>query len=199
MNSIISSREFRDELASSLRVAAATMLVCCVIYGAAVFAIARVLAPSSADGSLVHLRDGSAVGSELIAQSFTSPGYFHSRPSSCGYNAAASGGSNISPTSPVLRASALQNLTQYGASMEQPIPLDLVTSSGSGLDPHITLAAARYQAARVAAARGYSVELVMRCVGASLELPLIAGTNDTLVHVLRTNMLLDGRGEGHVW
>jgi potassium-transporting ATPase KdpC subunit len=185
------------DVAASLRITAATMLVCCVLYGGAVLAFAQAVTPRSAEGSLILDAHGNVRGSTLIAQRFTQPGYFRPRPSAVEYNAAAAGGSNLSPANPALRACAQSVIAQYGASATDPIPADLVTASGSGLDPHITLAAARFQAARVAQARGIPVQDVVRAVNMSAEPLLLAG--DTLVSVLRINMLLDGKEVGDAW
>lgn len=99
---------------------------------------------------------GEYVGSRQVAQAFTQDKYFHSRPSAVDYNGAGAAGSNLSPTSPGITERAQEIIKKYGANAENPIPADMVTASGSGLDPHITLAAAKFQMPRVAKARGMS-------------------------------------------
>ncbi len=154
---------------SQLRPAVTLILLFTVItgllYPLAVTGIAQLAFPVQANGSIVMV-DGVAVGSEWIGQSFTDPAYFWPRPSATGpvpYNAAASGGSNLAPTSPELLAAVEARIAALRAvdpENDLPAPVDLVTASGSGLDPHITPAAAEYQLARVARARGLDPEAV---------------------------------------
>jgi K+-transporting ATPase ATPase C chain len=126
-------------------------------YPAFVTGVAQVFFPSQANGSLMT-RDGNrVVGSTLIGQTFSNPRFFWSRPSAIGYAASTSSGTNLGPSNPALRdavKSRIEALRAAGAPKDEPVPADLVTASGSGLDPHISVAAARYQAARVARARG---------------------------------------------
>ena len=182
---------FFQELRTSGRLVVATMTICCVLYGLTVLAFGQTVVPARANGSLVLNARGEPVGSELIAQGFTRPEYFWPRPSAVDYNAAAAGGSNLSPTNPELRSRAQGILAKMGADGRRPLPADLATASGSGLDPHITLAAAEYQAGRVAAARGVSVEAVRKLLKTSALHTGGALTPEPVVNVLRVNLALD--------
>ncbi len=179
------------QLVTSVRVVIFTMAVCCALYTLLIYAIGQALAPNTAEGSLVTDAQGKVVGSELIAQKFTRPEYFWPRPSAADYNAAGAAGSNLSPTNPKLRERALEIIGLEGTTADNPIPADLVTASGGGLDPHITIEAARYQAKRVAKARGLSEEEVM---GIIENHALKTGgmlTPEPLVNVLLLNIELD--------
>lgn len=181
-----------DTLISSVRIAAVTMLICVVGYAAAIWAVGRIFAPATSQGSLIAAADGSVIGSRLIAQKFTEPRYFWPRPSAVDYNASAAGGSNKSPTSPDLTKRAQEIIKLYGASAEHPLPPELAAASGGGLDPHISEHAALYQAGRVAAARGMpiqSIEALIRQHAFSPGGPL---TSDRIVNVLELNLALDG-------
>ncbi len=176
---------------ASLRLALVTLLICVGGYTSLILGFAQVFGPYTAAGSLITGADGGVVGSRLVAQRFTNPAYFWPRPSAVDYNAAAAGGSNKSPTSPFLTRRADELATRYGASGGRPLPADLAAASGSGLDPHITLHAALYQAPRVAAARGLDllrVEALVRQHGFSPGGPLTGGR---LVNVLELNLALD--------
>ncbi len=150
-----------QQIMTSGRIVLATMTICCLLYGLAILSFGQSVMPNGADGSLVRDEQGEIVGSELIAQGFTYLEYFWPRPSAVDYNASAAGGSNLSPTNAELRSRAEAIMTKMGVAMDNPLPADLVTASGSGLDPHITLAAAKYQADRVAVVRGLSITTVM--------------------------------------
>lgn len=176
-----------SQLASSLRVALFTLLVCGGVYSLALLAFARGVVPDKADASLVRDAKGQVVGSSLLGQGFSSPKYFWPRPSAVNYDAAAAGGSNLSSASPKLRARALATLVQFAGAAQ--VPADLVAASGSGLDPHISLAAALFQAERVAQARGVPVDAVVKLVEARAERP------GPLVNVLLLNLALDRGGE----
>jgi potassium-transporting ATPase KdpC subunit len=166
------------------------------LYPLVVSGIARALFPEKAAGSIVT-RDGQAVGSSLIGQSFTDPGHFWSRPSATTpqpYNGTASTGSNLGPLNPALldtvkaRVAALRAADPANAA---PVPADLVTASGSGLDPHISLAAAYYQAARVARTRGLEVGRVRALIAAHGEGRLLGILGEPRVNVLELNLALD--------
>lgn len=180
-----------QSLVTSLRLAAITMLVCVGGYTTFVLAFAQGFLPDSANGSLVARPDGTVVGSRLLAQAFTQSGYFWSRPSAVGYNAAAAGGSNKSPTSADLTERARQTIAAHGASSARPLPADLAAASGSGLDPHITEAAAVWQVERVATARGLSTQAVADLVQRHAFAPGGFFTEGRLVNVLELNLALD--------
>lgn len=162
-----------------------------LIYLPAVLAFAKVAAPEKSRGSLITGSDGQALGSRLVAQAFTRPDYFHPRPSAVDYNAQGAAGSNLSPTNPALAERAAAIAAEYGATPESPIPADLVTASGSGLDPDITLAGAVYQIPRVAAARQMTPDEI-RTVIDSVKRPLMGKLGGPeLVNVLELNLALD--------
>jgi K+-transporting ATPase ATPase C chain len=155
--------------------------------------MARVLFPGKADGQLLT-RNGKVVGSRLIGQSFSSPGYFHSRPSSAGtgYDAGNSGGSNLGPTNQSLVARVQGDADRLQA--ENPgvaIPMDLLTSSGSGLDPHISPEAAEFQVPRIARERGLSEDVVREVVRQHSEARQFGFLGEPRVNVLELNLTLD--------
>lgn len=170
-----------------------------ILYPLAVTGVAQVVFPDAANGSLVVV-EGKAVGSSLIGQPFASPKYFWSRPSATGpqpYNGGSSGGSNLGPSNPALfeavkgRAEALR---AADPDQKAPIPADLVTASASGLDPHISLAAAQWQAGRVAKARGASRASVHALVEQHAERRWLGLFGEPRVNVLRLNLALDKMG-----
>ena len=177
-------------LIASLRVVATTIAICVVGYLLLVLALAQSM-PGRANGSLVVAPDGAVVGSSLIAQPFVRPEYFWPRPSAVDYNAAGAGGSNKSPTSPDLTERARQLIERHGATAERPLPPELATASGGGLDPHVSVHAARYQAPRVAAARGLALERVDALIEEHAFAPGGALTSEPLVNVLALNLALD--------
>jgi K+-transporting ATPase ATPase C chain len=158
--------------------------------------------PARANGSLVSDEKGSAVGSELIGQAFTQPRYFWPRPSATGdksYDASNSSGSNLAVTSKKLRervSGEVARLLAANPEASGPVPDDLVTASASGLDPHISPAAARWQTARVARARGVAVERVQQLVDAMIEGRDLGFLGEPRVNVLMLNLALD-RQFGH--
>ncbi|MBF6991692.1 potassium-transporting ATPase subunit KdpC [Cupriavidus sp. IK-TO18] len=171
-------------------------LVTGLLYPGVITAIARAVFPHQAGGSLIG-KDGSTLGSELIGQPFSDPKYFWGRLSATApmpYNAAASVGSNLGPTNPALTDAArarLDALRAVDPDNQAPVPVDLVTASGSGLDPHISPAAAEYQVARVARARGIPTEQVKQLVAANTDVPLLPVLGDPGVNVLKLNLALD--------
>jgi len=178
-----------------LAVFAALTLLCGLAYPLAVTSLARLLMPHQAGGSLVE-RQGQPVGSSLVGQAYTSPGYFWGRPSATApmpYNASGSGGANQGPLNPALKEAVAARIAALRAADPgnvAPVPVDLVTASASGLDPHISPAAALYQAARVAAARKLPRERVLRLVEAHTERPWLGLFGEARVHVLGLNLAL---------
>jgi potassium-transporting ATPase KdpC subunit len=166
------------------------------LYPLIVTGIARALFPAEAAGSILE-RDGHAVGSSLIGQSFSDPGHFWSRPSATTpqpYNASASAASNLGPLNPALLGAVKARLAALRAAdpgNAAPVPADLVTASASGLDPHISLAAAYYQAARVARARGLDVGRVRALIAAHGEGRLLGVLGEPRVNVLELNLAVD--------
>jgi K+-transporting ATPase ATPase C chain len=176
----------------------ALSLLCGVLYPAAVTAIGRAAFAHQASGSLIEA-GGRTVGSLLIGQPFSSPAYFWGRPSATtptANNAAGSGGSNLGPTNPALidavkgRVAALRRADPGN---HAPIPVDLVTASASGLDPDISVAAARYQAARVAAARNVPEARVRALIERYRQDPVLGILGEPRVNVLALNLALDGK------
>lgn len=183
-----------SDFISGLRVAVATMAICVAGYAALILGFAQVVTPTTANGSLITNEEGAIIGGRLIAQGFTSPEYFWPRPSAVGYDAAGAGGSNLSPANPELtsRAEALI-AAQGGATRERPIPADLVTASGAGLDPHISLEGALFQTPRVAAARGVAPSAITSLVQKLAYSPGAFFTKGRIVNVLELNLALDAR------
>jgi potassium-transporting ATPase KdpC subunit len=183
-------------LRQSILILALLTLLTGAAYPLVVTGIAQLAFPAAANGSLIE-RDGKALGSALIGQPFTDPKYFWSRPSATAPfadNSAASGGSNLGPTNSALADAAKQRIEALRAAdpgNTAPVPIDLVTASGSGLDPHISPAAAAYQIARVAHARGVPVDEIRRRVAAATEGRTFGILGEPRVNVLELNLSLD--------
>jgi potassium-transporting ATPase KdpC subunit len=186
------------ELRPALVAVALLTVVTGVVYPAVVTLIGRVAFPVEVEGSVLE-RDGKAVGSRLLGQPFTSPQYFWSRPSATSpqpYNGIASSGSNLGPTNPALKAAVAGRIAALRAAdpgNARPVPVDLVTASASGLDPHISVAAAQYQVDRVARARNLAPAAVAALVREHTEPPTLGVLGEARVNVLELNLALDGR------
>jgi K+-transporting ATPase ATPase C chain len=171
-----------------------TMLLCGGAYPALMWGIGQTVFPAQANGSVIQRPDGSVVGSRLVAQPFTRPEYFMPRPSAVDYNAASTGGSNFGPSNPD-HVKAVQE--RLAAVMEREgvaaadVPADLITTSGAGLDPHISPAAAAIQAPRVAAARGAQVDRVRQLIDEHTDSPTFGFLGRPRVNVLELNLALD--------
>ena len=184
-------------MASALRTTIVTLVLTGLLYPFAMTGLAQVLFPWRANGSLVTDEKGQVVGSELIAQGFANPAYFQPRPSAAGekgYDATSSSGSNLGPTSKKLQdriIGDIERLKGENPEASSPIPAELVTASASGLDPHLSPEAMGWQAARVAKARGISLERVSAVVDANLEGRTFGILGEPRVNVLLVNLALD--------
>ncbi len=183
----------------ALRTVAVTLLASGVVYPLVVTGLAQTLFSSRANGSIVTDDGGSNVGSELIGQSFEGAAYLRGRPSAAGthgYDATASSGSNLGPTSARLKERLLAGIERLRAENPDapvPVPADLVMASGSGLDPHVSPEAALWQVPRIARARGIAPERVRAAVEASIETPTFGILGEPRVNVLLVNLALDRR------
>ena len=183
---------------TSIRFTIVTTVLLGLGYPLFITGIAAVIFPHKAAGSLIKLKDGTVVGSELIAQSFTSDKYFHPRPSAAGngYDATASGGSNLAQSNKTLVTRIQGDIDKLAAQNPgKPVPIDLVTTSASGLDPDITPDAAFYQASRVAKARNLSEDSVHKLIEQHITSRQLGLLGEPRVNVLDLNLALDGLAE----
>lgn len=189
---------FAAELRISVMATLALAVIVCGVYPLLVWAPAQALFPQKANGSTI-VRDGKVLGSSLIGRGFSGPGYFHLRPSAAGdgYDAAASGGSNLGPTSQKLVDEVRKRVDRYrtenGLREDEPVPADAVTASASGLDPHISLKNALLQAQRVSQARGMSREAVRRKIEAHTRGRDLGVLGEPGVNAIELNLDLDGK------
>lgn len=169
-------------------------LILGIVYPLAITGISQVIFPSQANGEVFTV-NGKIVGSELIGQNFTSPRYFHGRPSAVGYNASTSGGSNYGPTNVKLvdrvNASINEIKTENGLSANATIPADMVLASGSGLDRYISVESAELQVSRIAKARNLNESVIRELINKNEEVPF-PGIGQPVVNVLKINIALDG-------
>src|SRR6185295_19135580 len=171
-----------------------TTLLLGLVYPLVVTGLAQVIFPDQANGQLIRRVDGTVIGSRLIGQPFSSPGYFRSRPSAANYDAAASSGSNLGSTNQKLIDRVKADVEKLQAENPgKPVPIDLVTTSGSGLDPHLSPAAAEFQIPRVARERGMSEAEVREVVAAHTESRQFGFLGEARVNVLELNLDLDNR------
>jgi K+-transporting ATPase ATPase C chain len=190
-------KTFFLEIKTSLLLTLVFAVLLCGAYPLAVWAGAQLFFPAKANGSLVTEADGTVRGSALLAQSFTTDKYFQPRPSAAGtgYDATSSGGTNLGPTSQKLndsiKAAVAAYRTSNGLAADAPVPADAVTSSGSGLDPHISVSNAHLQAARVAKARSLPVDKVQELIAAHTNGPDLGIFGEAGVNVLLLNVALD--------
>jgi len=174
-------------------------IILCGLYPLAVWGVGQALFSHQANGSLITTKDGTVLGSELIGQNFTSDKYFNSRPSAAGtgYDATSSGGTNLGPTSQKLNDSVKAAVDAYrkqnGLAADAPVPADAVTSSGSGLDPHISVQNATLQTPRVAKARNLSSDQVASLVQKYTDGRDLGIFGEPRVNVLKLNLALDGK------
>jgi K+-transporting ATPase ATPase C chain len=184
------------EIAIALRATVATLVLTGILYPLAMTGVALLVAPAQAGGSLVRDENGGVIGSALIAQPFTKPGYLWPRPSAAGtgYDAAASSGSNLGTTSQKLHDRAAAELARLRAAnpdASDPVPAELVAASASGLDPHLSPAAALWQAPRVARARNVEESRVRAVIEGQIEPRALGFLGEPRVNVLLLNLALD--------
>ena len=179
-----------SQLRPALTMMALMTLLTGVAYPLSMTGIAGLVAPDAAAGSLIT-RDGVVIGSSLIGQDFTQPGYLHPRPSASAYNATGTGASNLGPTSAALVTAVKERQAAYEAAFGVAAPIDAVTTSGSGLDPHISVANATAQATAIATARGVDAAAVQAVIDDATEGRFLGLYGERFVNVLAANLALD--------
>ena len=190
-------KELFSEIRGAVFATLILAIVCCALYPLVVFGISQALFHDKANGSLILDTDGTVRGSRLLAQGFTADKYFHPRPSAAGtgYDAASSGGSNLGPTSQKLNDAIKDRVDAYrrenGLTVEESVPADAVTASGSGLDPHISLRNAELQLPRVAKARAMTEEKLRELIKQNTDARDLGLLGDPGVNVLRLNRAFD--------
>jgi K+-transporting ATPase ATPase C chain len=165
-----------------------------IVYPLTVWIISHVLFPLQADGTFI-MRHGQVIGSRLIGQPFTEPGYFHPRPSAVNYDVTASGASNLAPSNRILIDRLRQRIDALSQENPAPVPLDMVTASASGLDPHISVASSRWQVARISRNRGIDEPTMVVIINRFTERPWLGFIGEARVNVLLLNLYLDERLE----
>ncbi|VVN39826.1 Potassium-transporting ATPase KdpC subunit [Pseudomonas fluorescens] len=179
-------------MSKTLRPALSLLVLMTLITGIAypllVTGIAQVAFPDQANGSLIHDADGKVRGSSLIAQEFSGDAWFHPRPSAGAFATVSSGASNLAPSNPALATRVIEDANKMLVQSQGPVPLALLTTSGSGLDPHLPPAAIAYQLARVAAARNLPVSTLQQLLDSHIEQPLVG---PAVVNVLALNVALE--------
>lgn len=189
----------KKQLLTAVLMTMVTTVLLGLVYPLIITGIAQLLFPAKANGSLLQ-KDGKTIGSRLIGQPFTGPGYFHSRPSAAGeagYDPMASGGSNLGPTNQKLISRVEADVARLEAeNPKAPVPVDLITTSGSGLDPDISPAAVEFQISRVARERNLSPEEVRRLVEQHTTPRDLGLLGEPRVNVLELNLALDGKAGG---
>ncbi|HLX52294.1 MAG TPA: potassium-transporting ATPase subunit KdpC [Aquella sp.] len=181
------------QLKSALLTYMVLVIITGIFYPFIVFGFGQMLFPEKANGSLITV-NGEVIGSELIGQNFSGQKYLWSRPSATSdfpYNAMASGGSNLGPSNPQLFDTIKSRVQSLGATSMYPVPVDLVTASGSGLDPEISVAAAYFQVDRIAKSRGLDSVVVKNIINKNVSYPFLGIFGESRVNVLKVNLALD--------